>query len=57
MTVDGGHRKIAVIWEEGGYGEDLAYQYRVALDALDAHLAYRWLTPASTPTSRCRSMN
>jgi branched-chain amino acid transport system substrate-binding protein len=42
MTVDGGHRKIAVIWEEGGYGEDLAYQYRVALDALDAHLAYRW---------------
>ena len=34
--------KIAVIWEEGGYGEDLAYQYRVALDALDAHLAYRW---------------
>jgi len=42
MTVDGGHRKIAVIWEEGGYGEDLAYQYRVALDALDVQLVYRW---------------
>jgi branched-chain amino acid transport system substrate-binding protein len=42
MTVDGGHHKIAVIWEEGGYGEDLAYQYRVALDALDAQLVYQW---------------
>jgi branched-chain amino acid transport system substrate-binding protein len=34
LTVKRKHRKIAVIWEEGGFGEDLAYQYRVALDAL-----------------------
>jgi branched-chain amino acid transport system substrate-binding protein len=36
------HRKIALIWEEDAYGEDLAYQYRVALDALDGQLAYQW---------------
>ena len=42
LTVDRGRHEIAVIWEEGGYGEDLAYQYRVALDALDAHTIYRW---------------
>jgi len=37
-----GHRKVAVIWEEGGYGEDLAYQYRVAMDSLDMESAYQW---------------
>jgi len=42
LSVERGNRKIAVIWEEGGYGEDLAYQYRVALDALDVQLVYRW---------------
>ncbi|MGA2588876.1 MAG: ABC transporter substrate-binding protein [Bryobacteraceae bacterium] len=42
LSVERGHRKIAVIWEEGGYGEDLAYQYRVSLDALDAQLVYQW---------------
>ena len=42
LAVDSGHRKFAVIWEEGGYGEDLAYQYRVALDALGAQLVYQW---------------
>jgi branched-chain amino acid transport system substrate-binding protein len=31
-----------VIWEEDAYGEDLAYQYRVALDALGAGLVYQW---------------
>jgi branched-chain amino acid transport system substrate-binding protein len=36
LTVKRGHSKIAVLWEEGGFGEDLAYQYRVALDALNA---------------------
>ena len=35
LTVSRGHRRIALLWEEGGYGEDLAYQYRVALDALN----------------------
>jgi branched-chain amino acid transport system substrate-binding protein len=42
LAVEHGHRKFAVIWEEGGYGEDLAYQYRVALDALGAQLVYQW---------------
>jgi branched-chain amino acid transport system substrate-binding protein len=42
MSVDRGHRKVAVLWEEDAYGEDLAYQYRVALDALDAEVVYQW---------------
>jgi len=42
MSVERGRRKIAVIWEEGGFGEDLAYQFRVALDALGAQMAYQW---------------
>jgi len=42
LAVDRGQRKVAVIWEEGGYGEDLAYQFRVALDAYDAQLVYQW---------------
>ena len=42
MSIDRGHRKVALIWEEGGYGEDLAYQYEVSLDAMDAPLVYQW---------------
>jgi branched-chain amino acid transport system substrate-binding protein len=42
LTVNRGHKKIAIIWEEGAYGEDLAYQYRIALDNLDAELVYAW---------------
>lgn len=45
LTVKRSHHKIAVLWEEGGYGEDLAYQYRVALDALnapDVQIVYQW---------------
>ena len=42
MSLERGHRKIALIWEEDAYGEDLAYQYRVALDALDVQLVYQW---------------
>jgi branched-chain amino acid transport system substrate-binding protein len=34
-----------VIWEEDAYGEDLAYQFRVALDALGAKLVYSWSYP------------
>jgi branched-chain amino acid transport system substrate-binding protein len=45
MTVDRGSRKIALIWEEDAYGEDLAYQYRVALDALNIPLVYQWSYP------------
>ena len=42
MSVDRGYRKFALIWEEDAYGEDLAYQFRVGLDALDAQLVYQW---------------
>jgi len=42
MSVGRGRRRVAVIWEEGAYGEDLAYQYGVALDALDVNVVYRW---------------
>ena len=45
LSVDRGRRKFALIWEEDAYGEDLAYQYRVALDALDAQLVYQWSYP------------
>jgi len=42
MSADRGHKKVALIWEEGAYGEDLAYQYRVALDALNGKVVYQW---------------
>ena len=42
LSVDRGYRKFAVLWEEDAYGEDLAYQYRVALDALNAQVVYQW---------------
>ncbi|TRZ53252.1 hypothetical protein D4S03_02085 [bacterium] len=45
LSVDRGRRKFALIWEEDAYGEDLAYQYRVALDVLDAQLVYQWSYP------------
>ena len=42
MTADHGYRRIAVIWEEDAYGEDLAYQYRASLDNLNVQLVYQW---------------
>lgn len=43
FTVARGHKKIAIIWEQGAYGEDLAYQYQIALSALgDVELVYQW---------------
>lgn len=42
LSVKRGYRKIAVIWEEDAYGEDLAYQYSVELDNLKAHRSYQW---------------
>jgi branched-chain amino acid transport system substrate-binding protein len=42
LSVERGRRKFALIWEEDAFGEDLAYQYRVALDSLDAQLVYQW---------------
>ncbi len=42
ITKDRGYRRIAVIWEEDAYGEDLAYQYHVGLDNMNAELVYQW---------------
>lgn len=42
MTVDRGKRKVALVWENGAYGEDLAYQYQIALDSLGGELVYQW---------------
>jgi branched-chain amino acid transport system substrate-binding protein len=42
ITAGHGYRRIAVLWEEDAYGEDLAYQYRVGLDNMNAELVYQW---------------
>lgn len=42
MSADRGYRRIAVLWEEDAYGEDLAYQYGVGLDNLNVQQVYQW---------------
>jgi len=42
MSVDRGYRKYALIWEENAYGEDLAFEYRIAMDALNTEVRYLW---------------
>jgi branched-chain amino acid transport system substrate-binding protein len=42
MLVGRGARKFALVWEEDAYGEDLAYQFTVSLNSLDAQVAYEW---------------
>jgi branched-chain amino acid transport system substrate-binding protein len=42
MSASRGYRKVALIWEEDAYGEDLAYQYQVGLDSLNIQVAYKW---------------
>ena len=42
LTTDHGYHKVAVLWEEDAYGEDLAYQYQVGLDQLNAQVVYQW---------------
>jgi len=41
MLVDRGYRKFALIWEEGAYGEDLAYRFTVSLNNLGAEWVYQ----------------
>lgn len=41
LSTDRGYRKIALIWEEDAYGEDLAYQYRVGLDNSNVRVVYQ----------------
>jgi branched-chain amino acid transport system substrate-binding protein len=47
-----GYRRVAVIWEEDAYGEDLAYQYRVGLDNMNAELVYQWSYSRERPDFR-----
>ena len=42
LSTNHGYRKIAILWEEDAYGEDLAYQYQVGLDQLNAKVVYQW---------------
>lgn len=42
VSIELGHRRVALIWAEGSYGEDLAYQYEISLDAINAPLVYQW---------------
>ena len=42
MTVNRGHHRVAVLWEEDAYGEDLAYQYGAYLDNTNAQIVYHW---------------
>jgi branched-chain amino acid transport system substrate-binding protein len=42
LSIARGYRRIALIWEEDAYGEDLAYQYGVGLDNYDVRNTYRW---------------
>jgi branched-chain amino acid transport system substrate-binding protein len=41
MAVDRGYRKYALLWEEDAYGEDLAYQFHIAMDPLNTELLYQ----------------
>jgi branched-chain amino acid transport system substrate-binding protein len=52
LSVERGRRKFALIWEEDAFGEDLAYQYRVALDSLGAQLVYQWSYSRERPDFR-----
>ena len=42
MTVSRGYHRVAVLWEEDAYGEDLAYQYGVYLDNTNTQIVYQW---------------
>jgi len=42
MTVSRGYQRIAMLWEEDAYGEDLAYQYGVCIDNTNARIVYQW---------------
>jgi branched-chain amino acid transport system substrate-binding protein len=42
MTVSRGYHRVAVLWEEDAFGEDLAYQYGVFLDNTDSRIVYQW---------------
>jgi branched-chain amino acid transport system substrate-binding protein len=45
LSIKRGYKKIALLWEEDAYGEDLAYQFAVELDNLKAQRVYQWSYP------------
>jgi branched-chain amino acid transport system substrate-binding protein len=45
LSVKRGYRKIALLWEEDAYGEDLAYRYQASLDTSKARVIYQWSYP------------
>lgn len=40
-------QRYAMVWEEDAYGKDIAYQYRIAQDALGSQLVYQAPYPTS----------
>ncbi len=42
VAVERGIRKFALIWEEDAFGENLAYQLLIRLNALSSALIYQW---------------
>ena len=47
-----GYRKIAIVWEEDAYGEDLAYQYSVGLDSLNIRVVTQYSYGRENPDFR-----
>jgi branched-chain amino acid transport system substrate-binding protein len=45
-------QKYAMVWEGDAYGQDVAYQYRIAQDALGSQLVYQSPYPAGLPDFR-----
>ncbi|GAA0544057.1 branched-chain amino acid transport system substrate-binding protein [Rhizomicrobium palustre] len=45
-------QKYAMVWEGDAYGQDIAYQYRIAQDALGSEMVYQAPYPAGRPDFR-----
>jgi len=45
-------QKYAMVWEGDAYGQDIAYQYRIAQDALGSELVYQAPYPSGRPDFR-----
>ena len=52
MSVARGYKKIALVWEEDAYGEDLAYQYRAGLDETQTRIVSQWSYSRTNPDFR-----
>jgi len=45
-------QKYAMVWEGDAYGQDIAYQYRIAQDSLGSELVYQAPYPSGRPDFR-----